>query len=235
MERKSRHIPAEWSRPAGRRFLLLCLCAAFLLGFAFPAQARPLLFGTVEFQMPLDKQKNWLSVISENKKSPVLYNETKLNRSTTWKQLKQSAEGKPVMEKLRLVNRFWNTWPYRTDPEVYGKPDVWAAPVKFLKTSGDCEDYSIAKYFTLKELGVPVEDMRIVVVRETVRNIGHAVLAVYVGEEIFILDNLSDSVRSTARIRNYVPQFSVNEEHRWVHVQGKKKNAKKTAKKAVKK
>lgn len=220
---------------ASRRTLgcvLLCLCfsASFLLQ-ALPVQAKPLLFGTVEFQMPLDKQKNWLSVIDENKKSPVLYNETKLNRSTTWKQLKQSVEGKPLMEKLKLVNRFWNTWPYRTDKDVYGKSDVWAAPVRFLKTSGDCEDYSIAKYFTLKEFGVPVGDMRIVVVRETIRNIGHAVLAVYVGEEIFILDNLSDSVRSTARIKNYVPQFSVNEEHRWMHVQGKKKNAKKSAKK----
>jgi hypothetical protein len=41
----------------------------------------------------------------------VLYNETKLNRSTTWKQLKQSVEDKPLMEKLKLVNRFWNMWP----------------------------------------------------------------------------------------------------------------------------
>ena len=84
--------------------------------------------------------------------------------------------------------------------------------------SGDCEDYSIVKYYTLKALGVPVDDMRIVVVRETIRNIGHAVLAVYDGDDIYILDNLSEAVRPAQRIRNYVPQFSVNEKNRWVHV-----------------
>lgn len=63
--------------------------------------------------------------------------------------------------------------------------------------------------------------MRVVVVRETIRNMGHAVLAVYSGENIYLLDNLSDAVRSAQRVRNYVPQFSVNEKHRWVHVKAR--------------
>ena len=126
-----------------------------------------------------------------------------------------------MLEKLNIVNRFWNLWPYCTDPEVYGKPDYWAAPYQFLSKSGDCEDYCIIKYFTLKELGVSIDDMRIVVVKETIRNIGHAILAVYDGDKIYILDNLSEAVRPAERVRNYVPQFSVNEKYRWVHVKAR--------------
>ncbi len=148
------------------------LCAMVLLVYVLApaaAQARPRLFGTVEFQMALKKQQNWLSAIERNRKKPIFFDEKRFNASTHWKDLKKRAEGKPLQEKLDIVNRFWNMWPYRTDPEVYGKPDYWAAPYEFLAKSGDCEDYCIVKYYTLKELGVPVDSMRIVVVRETIR------------------------------------------------------------------
>ncbi len=200
------------------------LCAALfisVLGNAVPALAKPRLFGTVEFQMDLKKQQHWLSAISRNKSNPIFFEEKRFNSSTLWKDLKQKTEGKTLLQKLNIVNRFWNMWPYRTDPEVYGQKDYWAAPHEFLKKSGDCEDYSIVKYYTLKELGVPADDMRIAVVRETIRNIGHAILVVYEGDSIYILDNLSDAVRPAERVRNYVPQFSVNEKHRWVHVKAK--------------
>ena len=149
------------------------------------------------------------------------FDEKRFNSSTVWKDLKSRVKGKPLLEQLDIINRFWNLWPYRTDKEVYGKQDYWAAPYEFLAKSGDCEDYCIIKYYTLKELGIPVEKMRIVVVRETIRNIGHAVLAVYDGDDVYILDNLSDAVRPMERIRNYVPQFSVNEKYRWVHVKAR--------------
>ena len=186
------------------------------------AFSAPRLFGTVEFQMELKKPVSWLEAMKRNRRSPIFFDEKRFNASTLWKDLRQKAEGRPFLEQLEIVNRFWNLWPYRTDKEVYGKADYWAAPYEFLEKSGDCEDYCIVKYYTLKALGVPVDRMRIVVVRETIRNVGHAVLAVY-GEddEIFILDNLSEAVRPAQRVRNYVPQFSVNETHRWVHVKAR--------------
>ncbi len=192
-----------------------------LLTLVDPVQAKPRLFGTVEFQMDLKKQQNWLSAIERNRKNPIFFDEKRFNTSTLWKDLKRKAVSQPLIKQLDIVNRFWNLWPYRTDPEVYKKPDYWAAPYQFLAKSGDCEDYCIVKYFTLKELGLSVDDMRIVVVRETIRNIGHAILAVYDGDNIYILDNLSDAVRPAERVRNYVPQFSVNEKHRWVHVKAR--------------
>ena len=147
--------------------------------------------------------------------------EKRFNDSTLWKDLKKKTSGRSFLEQLDIVNRFWNLWPYRSDQEVYRKQDYWAAPYEFLIQSGDCEDYCIAKYYTLKELGVPVDDMRIVVVRETIRNIGHAILVVYRGNDIYILDNLSNDVRQAERVRNYLPQFSVNEKHRWIHVKAR--------------
>ena len=183
--------------------------------------ARPHLFGTVAFRRPLEKQKNWLSVLSRNAEASIFTDEKTLTRSTTWKELKAKAQGQPFRQMLDVVNRFWNAWPYRLDKEVWGQEDFWASPAEFLARSGDCEDYCIAKYFTLRELGVPADDMRIVVVRESIRGVAHAVLAVYEGPQVHILDNLSEYVRPMRRVRNYQPVFSVNENGRWMHVKAK--------------
>ncbi len=190
--------------------------------------AHPRLFGTVEFRLPLKKQKNWLEMLRRHDDASVFRDEKRLNRSTTWKELKSKAKSKTLPEMLEEVNRFWNGWPYRADEEAWGVKDYWATPAEFLSRSGDCEDYCIVKYFTLRKLGVPAEDMRIVIVRETIRGLAHAILAVYDGQEVHILDNLSDQVRPMRRVRNYQPHFSVNEKGRWMHVKATpvKKNGK---------
>lgn len=222
---------------AGILLLALSCCSAPALagqGEAAPVSAgmrsergasrqddHPRLFGTVEFRLPLKKQQNWLEVLRRHADAPVFQDEKRLNRSTTWKELKGRAQDKPLSEMLDVVNRFWNGWPYRADAEVWGQEDYWAAPAEFLSRSGDCEDYCIAKYFTLRELGVPADAMRIVIVRETIRGRAHAVLAVYDGPQVHILDNLRDQVRPMRRVRNYQPHFSVNENGRWMHVKAK--------------
>ena len=179
------------------------------------------LFGTVEFRRPLSTLPGWLDVIRRNAQSPIFDPARQFNRSTTWAILKQRAAGKSPLETLKVVNSFWNTWPYREDMVNWGKPDYWAIPAQFLKKSGDCEDYAIAKYFTLKELGIPPEDMRIVVLRDTIRNLAHAVLVVYLDGEAYVLDNLSNVVQPHSRLRNYNPQYSVNENGRWTHIKGR--------------
>ena len=210
-----------------RRVSALCLALCLVLnlaGGALAAERAPIqLFGTVEFRRPLNTLPVWLGVMDRNAKNPIFTPGSKLNASTTWDELKAKAEKLSPMDKLKLVNSFWNRWPYREDREVYGKDDYWAAPYEFRKNSGDCEDYSIAKYFTLRELGFSTDDMRIVVVMETIRNIAHAVLVVYLDDDAYVLDNLSNNVLSHTRARNYVPQFSVNEKDRWAHVKPKKK------------
>lgn len=59
--------------------------------------------------------------------------------------------------------------------------------------------------------------MRIVVLKDTLRNLAHAVLVVYEGDDALVLDNLSNSVLSHKIYKQYVPQFSVNESSRWAH------------------
>ena len=120
--------------------------------------------------------------------------------------------------KLQMVNSYFNRWPYKLDHEVYGAREYWASPMEFLRRSGDCEDYAIAKFFALRQLGLENEEMRVVILWDEIRAIGHAVLAVYQEEDILILDSLSNVILSHWRYKQYVPQYSMNETTRWAHV-----------------
>lgn len=182
------------------------------------------LFGTVEFKRPLSTLPGWLDLLKRNNMDPIFIPGKVFKKGVTWDTFKSKAPVSNKMELLRYVNSFWNTWPYVEDIVNWGVEDYWEIPAEFLKKSGDCEDYSIIKYFTLKELGIAPETMRIVVVRDTIRNFAHAVLVVYLNDDAFILDNLSNSVLSHSKLRQYSPQYSVNEFGRWAHMKGRKIN-----------
>ena len=136
----------------------------------------------------------------------------------SWRKLQRSARPLARMDKLHAVNRFFNRWPYKTDREVYGRSEVWASPTEFMTRSGDCEDFAIAKYFALRQLGFRDDELRIVVLFDRIRNIGHSILAVYGPNEVLILDSLSNFITSHMRYRHYIPQYSMNETTRWAHV-----------------
>ncbi len=185
------------------------------------------LFGTVEFRSVLKNMPKWERVLNAMRGKTI---EAAMRASGKealvgrWAELQAKYgpnSGTSVLEKAKAVNQFFNQWPYRTDMEVYGIVDYWATVEEFVKKSGDCEDYAIAKYYALQELGVPESQLRILVVKETIRNIGHAILGVYAEGDIFILDNLSNTVSSHTRIRNYDPQYSLGEGFRWAHVRPK--------------
>jgi predicted transglutaminase-like cysteine proteinase len=116
---------------------------------------------------------------------------------------------------LQAVNRFFNRWPYKTDRATYRASEYWAAPDEFMAYSGDCEDYAIAKFFALRELGFANQELRIAVVYDNLRRIGHAVLAVYAESDILILNNQTDTIASHARYNNFVPWYLVNETTLW--------------------
>jgi predicted transglutaminase-like cysteine proteinase len=138
--------------------------------------------------------------------------------ATSWKRIMEQAKGKQGLEQLKMVNSFFNKWPYRLDKDAYGTSDWWATPKEFLKISGDCEDYAIIKYFALRELGYAKDDLRIVVVKDRIRGIAHAVLAVFLQDSAHILNNISDAIYTDVKYRHYIPQYSLNEEHRWSHI-----------------
>ena len=138
--------------------------------------------------------------------------------ATSWKRIMQQAKGQSGVEQLKMVNSFFNKWPYRLDQDAYGASDWWATPQEFLKISGDCEDYAIIKYFALRELGFSKDELRIVVVKDRIRGIAHAVLAVFTDGDAYILNNISDAIFTHGKYRHYIPQYSLNEEHRWSHI-----------------
>jgi predicted transglutaminase-like cysteine proteinase len=122
---------------------------------------------------------------------------------------------------LAAVNGFFNRRiVFRDDLQVWGQVDHWASPLETLdKGEGDCEDYAIAKYFSLLALGVPVQRLRLVYVRAQIAgdSVAHMVLAYYAqpGAEPMILDNLVGSVRPASRRPDLTPVFSFNSEGLW--------------------
>ncbi|MBQ7738816.1 MAG: transglutaminase-like cysteine peptidase [Desulfovibrionaceae bacterium] len=187
------------------------------------------LFNTVELKRPLSSLPNWVKLLERNKDKPIFVKGQRFGKSMTWDEFKAGAKGKSGLALMRYVHNFWNKWPYREDSANWGLADYWAIPAEFLEKSGDCEDYAIIKYFTLKELGFPADKMRIVVLRDTVRNLAHAILAVYWDGEIYVLDNLSSAVLAHKHFKHYLPQYSVNETARWAHMRGRNIRPTKTA------
>ena len=129
-------------------------------------------------------------------------------------------------EQLRGVDARFS--PFREDSEVWHQEDYWASPLETLeKGQGDCEDFAIAKYFTLLALGMPASKLRLVYVRAMIGGPGgpqqaHMVLAYYpaAGAEPLILDNLITELRPASRRPDLVPVFSFNSEGLWQGVGG---------------
>lgn len=140
-------------------------------------------------------------------------------RVVAWRAKVRSLEGLPLISQMRELNLFLNhIVPYLTDDENFGQEDYWTTPLEFLRHSGDCEDYAIIKFVSLLELGVKNEQMRIVVVMDTLRNLPHALLSVEAENETYLLDSLIDVVLTDDQVLPYVPQYSVNLTDRWAHV-----------------
>lgn len=124
-------------------------------------------------------------------------------------------------DKLEAVNDFFNQVPYDSDYALWGQEDYWATPIEMLSIKGaDCEDYAIAKYFTLLDMGVPAERLRITYVKAITLNQAHMVLAYYVtpNAEPLILDNLTDRIRPAGERLDLVPVYGFNGESLWLSV-----------------
>lgn len=143
-------------------------------------------------------------------------------RIVAWRAKIHSLKGLPLTTQLRELNLFLNEIvPYLTDDENFGQEDYWTTPLEFLRHAGDCEDYAIIKFTSLLELGLTNDQMRIVVVMDTLRNLPHALLSVEAEGQVYLLDSLFDVVLTDDRALPYVPQYSVNLTDRWAHVPAK--------------
>ncbi len=203
---------------------------AFFVFFVFPVicalplQAAPVLFKSTETPYSdLSRVGKWTNVLqryAEEKKegAPCSTKDFSSCKYPEWKKFIESVRGLDKLAQLTAVNKQMNKSRYTLDNVNWGVEDYWATPGQFLARSGDCEDYAITKYMTLRELGWSTDDMRIVVVQDLNLNVGHAILAVYVNDKIMILDNQINNVVESDRIQHYRPIYSVNEKMWWRHV-----------------
>jgi predicted transglutaminase-like cysteine proteinase len=99
-----------------------------------------------------------------------------------------------------------------SDLAQYGAIDVWSSPlVTFASGAGDCEDYAIAKFAALRLAGISPEDLRIVVMRDTISGDDHAVAAARLGGHWLMLDNRRMAMIEDAYVRNYRPTFVIDQ------------------------
>ncbi|MEW7988959.1 MAG: transglutaminase-like cysteine peptidase [Candidatus Thiodiazotropha sp.] len=140
-------------------------------------------------------------------------------RVASWHRLMQQGDQLDDVEKLRRVNDFFNQIPYQSDAELWGKEDYWATPLELLvHEGGDCEDYSIAKYFTLKEMGVAEDKLRIMYVKSIKLNQSHMVLTYYPDPSSIpkVLDNLNPQLLSASNRLDLTPVYSFNADGLWL-------------------
>jgi predicted transglutaminase-like cysteine proteinase len=125
---------------------------------------------------------------------------------------------------LSDVNRMLNRVPFVEDSVHWRQVDYWATPAETIGSDGaDCEDFSIAKYFLLKELGVPIARLRLTYVKSLRLNQAHMVLAYYArpDAEPLVLDNLEDAVRPASQRQDLIPVYSFNDDEVWIELRGR--------------
>lgn len=127
-------------------------------------------------------------------------------------------QGMSMEAQVNAVNNYVNKVRYIEDSKNYGKSDYWATPAEFFARGGDCEDFAIAKYAMLKQLGVPENQMRIAIVQDKIKNIPHAVLIVYTAKGPMLLDNQIKRTSEVASIDRYKPIYSINATGWWRHM-----------------
>lgn len=132
----------------------------------------------------------------------------------------------PQRIRLEQANRLINDLLiYNDDLSVWEQVDYWATPLETLgRGTGDCEDYALAKYFSLTLMGVPQERLRMVYVRadigtrELPQQVAHMVLAYYEHPraEPLILDNLIEDIRPASQRPDLAPVYSFNHDGVWL-------------------
>ena len=140
-------------------------------------------------------------------------------RLLAWQELLRTDRTDNDRAKIERVNRFFNRLNFVDDALHWHKADYWATPVEFLASEGgDCEDFAIAKYFTLLDLGIDEHKLTLTYVKALKLNQAHMVLTYYPSPraEPLVLDNLVDAILPSSERRDLVPVYSLNGSGLWL-------------------
>jgi len=183
---------------------------------ALPQVNQPKLFGSTEIRASdLSAFTKWTSVMARFEQQ--MQTGQSAPQIQAWKAKLQSLKNSSTRDQIAAVNDYINLVSYVEDSRNYGVSDKWATPVEFFAKGGDCEDFAIAKYASLRALGFSTDQLRIAVVEDKIKNISHAVLIVYTEDGAYVLDNQDKRLRSVAEVTRYKPIFSINATHWWLH------------------
>jgi predicted transglutaminase-like cysteine proteinase len=198
---------------------LLVLCAAFAL---LAAADGSLVFAQTRADLGFSRAVSERLMDAYSRR----FGPTARIRLESWKRYAAQHRGSAfAVEDLLLdVNRTLNRIRFVDDMEHWGEADYWATPAESVASNGgDCEDFAIAKYFLLKELGIPIARLRMTYVKATKLNQPHMVLAYYPrpDAEPLVLDNLEDAVRPASQRSDLIPVYSFNDEEVWIETRGR--------------
>ena len=152
-------------------------------------------------------------------KAELKYGKEARTRLTAWEDIIIRNSGRTDQEKLKSVNDFFNQMEFVDDITHWGQKDYWATPVEFLETQGgDCEDVSIAKYFTLKAMGIAEEKLNLTYVKALNYKAHHMVLTYYSvpDAEPLVLDNLVGEIKPASQRNDLIPIYSFNGTGLWI-------------------
>ncbi|AKL15221.1 transglutaminase [Phytobacter ursingii] len=145
-------------------------------------------------------------------------------RIDEWAALLKNPPQGTIQDKLNQVNRFFNArMAFKDDIVVWKQQDYWATPIEFLrKGAGDCEDFALAKYFTLREMGVPANQLRITYVKALQLNQAHMVVTWYSTPDAIplVLDNLKTAILPATQRTDLLPVYAFNGEGLWLPQSG---------------
>jgi predicted transglutaminase-like cysteine proteinase len=161
------------------------------------------------------------------------YGEQANRRLSSLLALMEELKGQPEGEIVTSVNRFFNQVQYRTDIKTWGRKDYWASRMEFLgKGQGDCEDYAVAKFLTMMQLGVPAKKLFLTYVKAiNFPEVAHLVVTYYKkpGTVPFVLDNYNKKILPATARPDLIPVYSFTANDLYIQKQqglGKRVNRK---------
>lgn len=186
--------------------MLTAVCSAVVVGFTLLAVTSPI------------AQQKTVFTPQVYARIDSIYGTEASEDVAKWRQLVAELQSEDLDEKLYQINRFFNRFDFVDDLVHWQQKDYWATPIEFISTgAGDCEDYTIAKYFSLIELGVPEQQLRLMYVTALELRQPHMVLAYYETPTSvpLVLDNINRRILPANKRRDLSPIYSFNGNGLW--------------------
>jgi predicted transglutaminase-like cysteine proteinase len=222
-------VEIVWSRRLKTRAWAAAVAALWGMAGAAPgwaARSYPSLFGTSEVRSTDEHEfTHWIAMldrqVSEEAQGDAPCTPAGPRPACAireWLDFIAAEQGRDTMAQLREVNTHLNLHRYVLDIVNYGIANYWATPRQFAVNDGDCKDYAVAKYFTLRKLGWDTASLRVVVLQDMNLGVAHAVTVAYTDDQAYLMDNQIREVVPASVVRHYRPYYSINEDYWWLHI-----------------